>query len=104
MIRNFLFFLFFLFLIAAALRIEFYFNLLYLLFGVYFFSRFWMRRTLQKVRIERRFVPRAFLGELVAVEVEVENKDWLPIPWLELDEALPVPLSVPPFFRQVLSL
>lgn len=102
--RNFLLFLLFLFLIAAALRIEFYFNLLYLLFGVYFFSRFWMRRTLEKIRIERRFVARAFLGEEVAVEVEVENKDWLPIPWLELDEPLPVQLSMPPFFRQALSL
>lgn len=90
--------------IAAWLRIDFYLNILYLVFAVYFFSHFWMRRTLERLKIERDFVTRAFLGDEVTVELRVENQDWLPVPWLQINESLPVELSSPPFFRQVISL
>ena len=93
-----------LFVIAAWLRIDFYLNILYLVFGVYFFSRFWTRRTLERLKIERDFVTRAFLGDDVTVELRIENQHWLPVPWLQINESLPVALSSPPFFRQVISL
>ncbi|MGB0386245.1 MAG: DUF58 domain-containing protein [Ardenticatenaceae bacterium] len=93
-----------LFVIAAWLRVDFYLNILYLLFGVYFFSRFWTRRTLERLKIERHFVARAFLGDDVTVELVVQNQDWLPVPWLEINESLPVELSTPPFFHKVISL
>lgn len=102
--RGLLPFLLFLFILAALLRLEFYFNLLYLLAGVYLLSRLWVGRGLERVQVARRFVPRAFLGEEVAVELEVQNTGRLPVPWLELNESLPVQLSVPPFSREVISL
>ncbi len=101
---NLLTFLIVLFAIAALLRIDFFFNILYLLFAVYLFSRLWMRRVTANVRAERRFVNRAFPGDEVRVELRVSNAGWLPAPWLEVRESLPVQLASPPFHHVVLSL
>ena len=38
------------------------------------------------------------------MKVTVQNIGWLPIPWLEIHEALPVQLIAPPFQRRVISL
>jgi len=102
--RNFVPFLLLLFVIAAFLRVDFFFTIVYLFSLVYLMSRVWTRRSVGRLRVQRRFVDRAFLGEQVKVDVTVQNAGWLPIPWLELHEHLPVPLSVPPFHRQVVSL
>lgn len=102
--RNFVPFLLLLFVIAAFLRVDFFFTIVYLFFLVYLMSRAWTRRSVGRLRVQRRFVDRAFLGEQVKVDVTVQNAGWLPIPWLELHEHLPVQLSVPPFHRQVVSL
>jgi len=101
---NLLTFLIVLFAIAALLRIDFFFNILYLLFAVYLLSRLWMRRVTANVRAERRFVDRAFPGDDVHVELRVSNAGWLPAPWLEVRESLPVHLASPPFHHVVLSL
>lgn len=97
-------FLLILFVIAAFLRVDFFFTILYLFFGVYLLSRLWSRRMVERLSVQRRFVDRGFLGDRVNVEVTVENLGWLPIPWLEVHEALPVQLIAPPFHRRVISL
>jgi len=102
--RRFVPFLLGLFLIAAFLRVDFFFTIAYLFFAVYLLSRLWARRTVEHVRVRRRFVDHAFFGDRVSVEVVVQNVDWLPIPWLEVHETLPVQLIAPPFHRQVISL
>ena len=102
--RNFVPFLLILFLIAAILRVDFFFTIVYLFSAVYLLSRLWMGRTVERLRAERRFTDHAFTGDRVPVEVSVQNAGWLPIPWLEVHESLPSDLAVPPFHRQVLSL
>lgn len=93
-----------LFVIAALLRIDFYFNILYLLLAVYLLSRAWTQRALKQMQARRRFVNRAFAGEEIPVTLEVHNTGWLPIPWVEIHDSLPVGLISPPFYRQVMSL
>lgn len=102
--KNFVPVLLVLFAVAALLRADVYFKILYLLFGVYLLSRLWMQRSAAALRVERRFGGRAFMGDRVEVELVIENRGTLPVPWLELNELLPVQLMTPPFFRQVLSL
>jgi uncharacterized protein (DUF58 family) len=93
-----------LFAIAAFLRVDFFFTIVYLCFGVYVLSRLWARRLMERLRVERRFVSHAFQGERVTVDLSVRNASWLPVPWLEMHEALPVQLIAPPFHREVVSM
>jgi len=85
-------FLIVLFIIAAILQIDFFFAVVYLFFGVYILSRVWVSRSLAHLRLDRRFVDRAFPGDTVPVEVTVANSAWLPLPWLELQESVPIAL------------
>jgi uncharacterized protein (DUF58 family) len=102
--RNFVLFLLILFAIAAFLRVDFFFTIVYLFFAVYLLSRLWTRHMVDRLHIQRRFTDRAFLGDSVTVDLTVQNTGWLPVPWLEVHESLPVALTVPPFYRQVVSL
>jgi uncharacterized protein (DUF58 family) len=102
--RTFVPFLLILFLIAAFLRVDFFFTIAYLFFAVYLISRVWTRRTVDGLRVERRFTDRAFCGEEVTVELILRNAGWLPIPWVEVHESLPVALIAPPFHREVVTL
>jgi len=102
--RNFVPFLLILFLIAAILRVDFFFTIVYLFSAVYVLSRLWTQRTVDQLCVRRRFTDHAFSGDQVTVDVTVQNGGWLPIPWLEVHESLPVGLTAPPFHRQVLSL
>jgi uncharacterized protein (DUF58 family) len=101
---NFIPFLLILFAIAALLRVDFFFTIVYLLFAVYLLSRLWTRSAVRRLHAQRRFVNRAFSGDRVTVDVTIHNAGWLPIPWLQAHESLPVQLIAPPFYRQVVSL
>jgi uncharacterized protein (DUF58 family) len=102
--QDFVPFLLILFVVAAFLRTDFFFTIVYLLFVVYLLSRMWMQQAARRLKTERRFTDRAFCGEQVAVDLTVHNTGWLPIPWLEVHESLPVALATPPFHREVVSL
>lgn len=102
--RRFIPFLLGLFVIAAFLRVDFFFTVVYLVFGVYLLGRVWTQHTLKKVRFRRRFVNRAFPGDRVRVNVTAHNGSWLPAPWIEVHESLPVQLHVPPFHNEVISI
>ncbi len=93
-----------LFVVAALMRVDFFFYLLYVFFAVYVLSRLWVRLGLRQVRVERRAPTRAFWGERVPVEIEVRNDGWLPVPWLHIQESLPQPLAYPPIRTQAVSL
>jgi uncharacterized protein (DUF58 family) len=99
-----LLFLIILFVIAVVLRIDFFFTIFYLFFLVYALSHIWMQSTARRLTIRRRFDNHAFSGDEVNVELVVRNEGWLPFPWLEAHESLPVQLATPPFHRQVFSL
>lgn len=102
--RRFLPFLLLLFIIAAVLRIDFFFTVAYLFLGVYLLSQVWMRRAMRQVRARRRFPARAFSGDETTTELLVHNDGWLPVVWLKLHESLPVDLTAPPFLREVIVL
>jgi uncharacterized protein (DUF58 family) len=102
--KNFVPFLLVMFVIAALLRVDFFFTIVYLFFAVYLLSRLWTRRTEEWLSVRRHFVGRAFFGDQVPVDVLVHNSGWLPVPWLEVNESLPVQLTSPPFYRRVVSL
>lgn len=101
---NFIVFILVLFALAALLRIDFFFSILYLLVGVYLLSHFWARRMLKHLHAGRSLTRRAFLGDQVNITLKVENRGRLPIPWLLLSETLPVTLISPPFWQEVITL
>ncbi len=93
-----------LFVIAAVLRIDFFFTIGYLLFGLYVLGRLWVRRSLKGLRLTRAYTGRAFTGDDVLVRVTLHNTSRLPVPWVQTHESLPVELIAPPFHREVFSL
>ncbi len=101
---NFGLFIFILFILAAILRVDFFFTILYLFVGVYILSRAWTNRMVKQLVCRRHFGNRAFLGDEITVSITAENTGWLPIPWLMVHETYPLNLSLTPFFREVVSL
>jgi uncharacterized protein (DUF58 family) len=97
-------FLLILFLIAVVLRLNMFFAVLYLFLALALMSYFWMGRRKERVYAERRFVDRAFFGDRVRVDLTIHNSSWLPIPWLQLHESLPIDLFSPPMKGRVISL
>jgi uncharacterized protein (DUF58 family) len=97
-------FLLLLLIIAALFRDDFVFTLVYLVVGAYLVGGVWSRRALAAVTFHRDFIPRAFLGEQVKVGLQISNTSWLPVPWLQLHEGLPVTISGPGSFQRVLNL
>ena len=96
-------FLFFLLLLilAALLRIDFFFTILYLFGGAYILARLWAGRMLKHLAVSRIMLDRAFPGEQVAVKLTFKNLSYLPVPWLLFNETLPTTLATPPFLREV---
>jgi len=92
------------FVLAALFRVDFFFYLLYLFFGIYFFSRLWSDRVLRQVGYERDFSKRAFQGEAIPVRLRIVNHGLLPVPWLRVHESLPVELKSPNFEQRICSL
>ena len=90
--------------IAAILRIDFFFTVAYLLFALFVFGRLWIRRSLKNLRLSRQYTARAFSGDDVTVRVSLHNTGRLPVPWVQTHESLPVDLIAPPFHREVFSL
>ncbi len=90
--------------IASFLRGDFALTLIYLVLGALAAATWWSRRSMTQVHARRKFNNHAFLGEKIDINLHVENKGWLPIPWLELHETLPVALAGPNSFQSVIHL
>jgi len=90
--------------LAVFLRGDFALTLVYLMTGALAAGIWWVRQTLGQVEAKRRFSNHAFLGERIKIDLQVNNKGWLPIPWLELRDALPVALAGPNSFQAVVQL
>jgi uncharacterized protein (DUF58 family) len=97
-------FLIVLLVIAFFTKIDFFFYLLYTVFGVYVLGRVWAQRSLAAVSLRRIHDDRLFLGEKLTVELETHNQGWLPVLWLRLSDHVPADLRGGPPFRQVVSL
>ena len=90
--------------LAALMRDDFALTLIYLFLGAFVLGTWWSSRSLSQVKHTRKFMDRAFLGEKIEVELQLENRGWLPLLWTRLTESLPVGLSTSPTFEQVTSL
>ncbi|MGQ0600142.1 MAG: DUF58 domain-containing protein [Anaerolineales bacterium] len=101
---SFLPFLLLLFLVAIALRIDFFFTIAYLFFGMWLAARWWARRNVRHIKVKREYVNRAFFGDEVPVRVEVRNSGVLPVTWLQVKESVPVDLGLPRRPARVFSL
>ena len=97
-------FLLILLVIAALLRVDFFFTIVYLILVVYLVSRVWVRLASRGLHVSRRFVDHAFLGDQVTVRLQVRNATWLPLPWLFVHESLPVEMGAPNGFRCVVGM
>ena len=91
-------------LLAAFMRGDFALTLIYLVVGALVSGLVWSKRTMTQVRTRRHFQSHAFLGEKIKVDLHVQNTGWLPVPWLELRETLPVALVGPNSFQSVIHL
>ncbi|HHX44075.1 MAG TPA: DUF58 domain-containing protein [Chloroflexi bacterium] len=102
--RNLLAFILGLFVVAILFRVDFFFYLLYLFFGIYFLSHIWLRRAIEGISCAREYQDRAFPGEKVTVTLQIQNRSLLPIPWLRIHDSAPIQLKAPSFFQSVASL
>jgi uncharacterized protein (DUF58 family) len=91
-------------LVAAFMRGDFALTLVYMVIGGLVAGLWWARRALAQVETRRHFNTHAFLGEKIKINLSVKNKGWLPLPWLELRDSLPVALAGPHSFQTVTNL
>jgi uncharacterized protein (DUF58 family) len=91
-------------LIASFMRGDFALTLIYLVAGAVVSGLWWSRRALSQVKASRVFNTHAFLGERITIRLHVKNQGWLPLPWLEIRETLPVELVGPNSFQSVIHL
>ncbi len=93
-----------LFILAAVLRVDFFFTMAYFFAGIYLVSRLWSKRMIEQLTVRRDLTHRAFLGDEIDVTVTFENRGWLPIPWLMVHDPYPRDLAATPQFKEVISL
>lgn len=79
--------------LATMLRLDFIYYIVYVIAGIYAWSRWYPARAIRNIRFERKFTSHAFLGERIQVKLTFKNEGWLPIPWLQVAESVPPELS-----------
>jgi uncharacterized protein (DUF58 family) len=89
--------------LAVVLRSELFFYLLYLVVGLHIAARWWVSHSARRLRVRRSAPEAAFPGDTVSVTIEVQNTGLLPVPWLSLRETLPPALHSPPMVHEVIS-
>jgi uncharacterized protein (DUF58 family) len=90
--------------VAFLLRVDFIYYILYVLVGVFLWSRWWTPRSLGNLVASRDYRRRAFLGETVEVTISLQNKSRLPLPWVEFHESVPPELRLEESTQHVFSL
>lgn len=104
MLNVFLFFLLFMFVIAALVRDRFAVTVLYLFAGAYFAGRWWVLRGMRNIQYHREFERHAFPDEVIKVQLVLKNTGWLPLVWLRVHDSLPIEISRSSSFKQIISL
>lgn len=77
---------------AFLLRVDFIFYIIYVVMGVFLWSRWYTPRALKGIRTSREFNAHAFWGEPVTIDVVVQNANRLPVPWVEFTETVAIEL------------
>lgn len=92
-----------LFLIASLLRLDWVYYLVYVVGGVWVISHWGVRRSFRKLDLRRDMLHHAFLGEKILVRLRLTNRAWLPMPWLLVEDRVPLDLKETDTYRSVLS-
>lgn len=90
--------------VAFLLRVDFIFYILYVLVGVFLWSRWFAPRALSQLEASRTYRRRAFLGETVDVTVLLRNKSRLALPWVQFHESVPPELRLEESVQHVVTL
>jgi uncharacterized protein (DUF58 family) len=90
--------------VALLLRVDFIYYILYVVIGIFLWSRWYASRAMKHLRVGRVFDKRAFLGEIVEVTITIRNESRLSVPWLQVTESIPPELRMEEPLRRVLSL
>jgi len=69
---------------------------LLLLILISLFNRLWLRSIPKRVRLQRSMPSQAYVGDKIEVELTVHNTGILPVPWLTLQDFVPVSLQAIP--------
>ena len=93
-----------LFLVGALLRMDWVYYLVYVLGGVWVFSHWWIRRSASQLDVRRELADHAFLGEKIEAKLHIANRSWLPLPWLQIQELVPLDLKDAAEYSMVLSI
>lgn len=92
-----------LFLFGALLRMDWVYYLAYVVAGVWIFSNWSVRRSLRHVQVTCVMLDKAFVGTQIDVRVVLENRSRVPLPWLVLEERVPLDLKDIAEYRVALS-
>ena len=101
---EFLPFLIFLMILAVFLQAGPALTVFYMIIGTFLLGLWWQKRALSHLKVSRKFIDHAYLGETIQVELTIENTSLLPILWLEIHESLPVNLRAGRDIKEVFSL
>lgn len=97
-------FIIFAFILAALLRIDFFFTILYFVVGIYIVLYVWFDQIMKKLGIKRIFMDHAFIGDTIKVSLIIKNGSRLPIPWLMVNESIHWHLATTSSLQRVISL
>jgi uncharacterized protein (DUF58 family) len=89
--------------IAFLLRVDFIYYILYVVVGVFLWSRWHTPRAMKGLVASRVYSQRAFLSEVVRVTLILENKSRLSIPWIQFHESIPPELRLEGNIQKVIS-
>lgn len=92
-----------LFLIATLLRLDWVYYLVYVVGGIWVVSHWGVRRSFRTLELRRQMLYNAFLGEKIPVLLRLTNRSWLPMPWLMVEDRVPLDLKEVDSYRSVLS-
>jgi uncharacterized protein (DUF58 family) len=90
--------------IAALLRMDWVYYLVYVVGGIWIFSHWSVRRAFSQLQVQREMAHQAFTGEKIPVSLRLSNRSWLPMPWLMFEERVPLDLKDTLDYRYVLSI
>lgn len=104
MVDTFLVFMIFMISFTAIFRDRFAFTILYFFAAAYIVGRWWIYKAISQLVFRRKFDRYAFLGEYVDVEIDIQNQGWLPVPWVQIQDFIPLEVADERVFRRVISL
>jgi len=100
----FTFFILVLILLAIFTRETFVVVLIYLFIGAGILGKLWVDRVVNRMQYSRKFEHKVFPGEIVPVDLQIQNSTWLPAVWLNIQDYFPIEVADVRHFAQVISL